>query len=447
MGAFQWSIVAIATILMMTEGYDVQAMAFTANAVTTDLGLTSSQLGLILSGGLIGMALGTAGVGPFADRYGRKPVLLVSLCVNALGLFMTGLADSMPELLLWRVVTGLGIGGTMTSGVVLVSEYANSKYRALALSVYSAGFPVGATIGGLAAVPLIGNFGWQAVFLLGGMISLVAIAAVFFAIPESIDNLASRYHSGNDKTMHQAERIARRLGIEGPVVFAATSTATGARQRNSYARLFASENRGATIKLWIIYFLVMSSFYFVSSWTPQLLVQIGLTAEQGIYGGLVVMAGGLVGNVLYGSCAARWNPKIVMSVFAVVASALMVGFSMTTSVLFLALGLGLLLGVFINGCMAAIYTLAPMTYTADLRSTGVGMAMGFGRVGSILAPILVGNLLDLGWTPIAMYILFAVVILIPASVAPRLPSQFTPRTVTENRSAPPAPADKEAQDA
>ncbi|QGU05868.1 4-hydroxybenzoate transporter PcaK [Corynebacterium comes] len=419
MRARQWVIIGVAVLLMMTEGYDVQAMAFTSSAVLEDLGLNGSQLGMLLSAGLIGMAIGTAGVGPFADRYGRRPVLLASIAVNALGLFLTATADSTSEILIWRLVTGLGIGGIMTSGIVLVSEYANAKYRPLALSVYSAGFPIGATFGGLAAVPVIQNFGWQGVFYLGGSITLAVLVGVAVFIPESLDHLATRYRNGSEKAHGQATEIAHRLKIEGPIVLGSAESKT--RSRSGYGALFSRENVRGTLLLWGMYFLVMSSFYFASSWTPRLLVEIGLTAEQGIWGGLVIMAGGLVGNILYGFCAARWDPRRVMVVFASLSATMMVAFATTTSTLFLALGIGLLLGVFINGCMAALYTIAPMSYTSDLRSTGVGMAMGIGRCGSILAPILVGGLLDIGWAPIAMYIMFAVVLLIVAGIAPALP--------------------------
>ncbi|MGP6174345.1 MFS transporter [Corynebacterium sp. A21] len=419
MKASQWIIIAVAVLLMMTEGYDVQAMAFTSNAVTEDLGLTGSQLGLLLSAGLIGMAIGTAGVGPFADRYGRRPVLLVSIAVNLLGLFLTATAGSMGEILSWRLLTGLGIGGIMTSGIVLVSEYANAKYRPLALSVYSAGFPIGATFGGLAAVPVIENFGWQGVFYLGGFITLAILATVAVFIPESIDHLAARHRAGSEKAQGHALKIAQRLDIDGPVELG--TAATKSTPRSGYGALLSRENIRGTVLLWVMYFLVMSSFYFASSWTPRLLVEIGLTAEQGIWGGLVIMAGGLVGNILYGFCAARWDPRKVMTAFALISATLMVIFATTTSTLVLALGIGLLLGVFINGCMAALYTIAPMSYTSDLRSTGVGMAMGIGRVGSILAPILVGGLLDIGWAPIAMYVMFAVVLVVVSGIAPALP--------------------------
>lgn len=415
----QWLIVAMATILMMTEGYDVQAMAFASTAVEADLGLNASQLGLALSAGLVGMMIGTATIGPLADRFGRRPVLLVALLANLVFMLLTATSSSIAELLTWRVLTGIAIGGTLTTGIVLVSEFANVKYRALALAIYSSGFPIGATIGGLVAVPVIANYSWQGVFLLGGFITLAAVVAVIFIMPESIDTLAIRHHKGDAKALPKTEAIARRLGITGQIQLPPVNLDKG-NSTNTYKRLFTPEYRGRTLKLWVVYFLVLSCFYFVSSWTPRLMTEIGLTAEQGIYGGMTIMAGGIVGNVFYGLCSARWDPRRVMAVFGLITAGLMVTFASTTSWVGIALTTGLILGAFINGCMAGLYTLAPRSYPADMRSTGVGTAMGVGRIGSVIAPALVGWLLETGLTPISMFIGFAVVIVVPALLAPSL---------------------------
>lgn len=424
MTAYQWALVFIAAALMATEGYDVQAMAFTSNAVTADLDLTGTELGLLLSGGLAGMAAGSLGIGPFADRFGRRPMILVALGINAFGLFLTTTAGSMPELLAWRVVTGLGIGGIMTSSVVLVSEYSNAKHRALALAVFSSGFPFGATVGGLLAVPIIRAFDWQGVFMLGGLVTLATITAVAVLVPESIDHLAARQRRGRTAAQHRAEKVARRMGVEGEVVLNRPEE-IGAREgtRNPYATLVGRNRRRSTLTLWLLFFLVMACFYFVSSWTPRLFAESGLSEEAGIYSGMMLMAGGLAGNISYGYCSSRWDVRRTMSVFALVSAALMVAFVSSTGYLFLALTMGLVLGAFINGCMTGLYTLAPMTYPTDERTTGVGAAMAAGRLGGILSPIAVGALLDIGWPPFALYALGGAAIVLAAVVASRIDLQ------------------------
>lgn len=426
MSGYQWFVVILATILMGLDGYDVQAMAFTANPVTADLDLTSTQLGLLLSGGLIGMAVGAMWIGPFADRFGRRKMLMVAIIINAAGLFLSATATSMPELMLWRIVTGLGVGGILTSGTVLVSEYSNARRRGLCLSIYAAGYPVGATLGGLAAVPLIQYVGWQGVFLLGGVVTVIAAAVVAAKMPESLDFLATQAAKAEkdgdsaaaEQQQRRGARIAQAIGIEGRVTLELEgdeaegphAQAGAGSGRNSYVQLLAGGSRRSTLMLWAMFFTVMFGFYFANTWTPQLLTEIGFSTEEGIFGGIMLMIGGTIGAVLYGVFASRWDVRRVQAVFALGSAVMFVVFINSTSVLGMALATGLLLGMIINGCISGLYTIAPMTYGPRLRSTGVGVALGVGRLGAILAPIIVGFLLDSGWTPASLYSAAAVVV-------------------------------------
>ncbi|WP_218222147.1 MFS transporter [Nesterenkonia sp. Act20] len=438
MSRYQWFVVALATALMGLDGYDVQAMAFTANPVSEALELSGTQLGLLLSGGLIGMAIGAIWVGPFADRFGRRRMLMIAMIINAAGLFLSATASSMPELMIWRVITGLGVGGILTSGTVLVSEYSNAKHRGLCMSIYAAGYPVGATLGGLAAIPLIGTLGWQSVFVLGGLVTVVAVVFVGLKMPESLDFLAARsvstQASDDGAEQRRAEVIASRMGISGPVTlenYDEDSRTTAGASRNSYAQLLSPENRRSTLLLWAMFFIVMFGFYFANTWTPQLLTEVGFSTEEGIFGGIMLMIGGTIGAVLYGVFASRWDVRRVQAVFAVASGVMFIVFISSTSWLPAALVAGVLLGLIINGCISGIYTIAPMTYTPRLRSTGVGVALGVGRTGAILAPIAVGALLDLGATPGILYIGAGVIVALAAVVV--LPITLHQRTASEVR--------------
>lgn len=446
MSRYQWFVVALATVLMGLDGYDVQAMAFTANPVSTDLDLTGTELGLLLSGGLIGMALGAIWVGPFADRFGRRRMLMIAMIINAAGLFLSASASSMPELMTWRVITGLGVGGILTSGTVLVSEYSNAKYRGLCMSIYAAGYPVGATLGGLAAIPLIGNFGWEAVFLLGGAVTVLAVIFVWLKMPESLDFLGARATSaqaaGDGSEQRRAEDIAARMGITGPVVlenYDSSDAEVPGSSKNSYAALFSRENRRGTLLLWAMFCIVMFGFYFANTWTPQLLTEVGFSTEEGIFGGIMLMIGGTIGAVLYGVFASRWDVRRVQALFALGSGVMFIVFINATAWLPAALVAGVLLGMIINGCISGIYTIAPMTYAPRLRSTGVGVALGVGRTGAIVAPIAVGALLDLGATPASLYTGAGIVVALAAVVVLRIP--LHQRTASELRASRLAPGD------
>lgn len=458
MNKYQWFVVALATALMALDGYDVQAMAFTANSVTADFDLTGQELGFLLSGGLIGMALGAAAIGPFADRFGRRPLLLTAITINGAGLFLSATASSMPELLIWRIVTGLGVGGILVSGTVLISEYTNAKHRGLSLSIYAAGYPVGATLGGLASIPLIGTFGWQAVFVLGGLVTVVSFAVVARWMPESLDYLAAKSATGSGSAAGAgtaagsvagagtaaraaADRIVARLDVDGPYRLGG-STAQEAAGTSRYTALLVKSQRSSTLMLWAMFFLVMFTFYFANTWTPQLLTEVGFSPQEGIFGGIMLTSGGVVGAVTYGLCASRWDVRRVMVVFSVVAAVVLIVFISSTGVLAVALGAGVLLGVILNGCVSALYTIAPMTYAPATRSTGVGMALGIGRLGAIIAPIIVGGLLDMGWTPFALYAGAAGVILLAAVAVLRIQlhqAQAEDLDQSEGHEAPDAP--------
>ncbi|MCS5479140.1 MFS transporter [Corynebacterium sp. YIM 101645] len=410
MSAYQWYIVGLATFLNALDGYDVLAMAFTANSVTEEFGLSGSQLGSLLSAGLIGMALGALVLGPLADRFGRRNILIAALVINTVGLALSATAGSATELGLWRVVTGLGIGGILATVTVITSEYSNNRNRGMAVSIYTAGYGLGATLGGLLAAQIIPIFGWRSVFATGAALTLVAIVFVIVSLPESVDYLQAKRPAGAEA---QVLKIARRIGKPGVTGFVTPAPGTETRQ----ARLSDLVNgtfRATTLKLWAAFFFIMFGFYFANSWTPKLLVESGMTENQGIIGGLALTLGGTFGSLLYGLITVKYNARHTLMVFSVLSAITLVVFITTTSIPALAFLSGVLVGMLINGCVAGLYTVTPQSYPSGLRSSGVGWGIGIGRFGAILAPITVGALLDGGWSPTALYSGVAVVVVLAA---------------------------------
>ncbi|MEA5455592.1 MFS transporter [Sinomonas sp. JGH33] len=422
MRAGQWTVVVLCTLLNAVDGFDVLAMAFTSARVSKDFGLNGSQLGLLLSAGLVGMALGSLLIGPIADRTGRRPMLLVSVGTSAAGMLLSATAVGAVPLGLWRVVTGLGVGGILACTNVLVSEFSSKRSRSLAISIVTAGYGVGATLGGGAAVWLQAQFGWHSVFLGGGLVTLVLLALTFGFAPESVDFLVTRRPRGHEAKL---ERLARRLRLaDGAVAEESPTTtplASGAPPRNPLVRLFDVANRRTTLVVWLAFFAVMFGFYFVNSWTPKLLVTAGMTESQGVVGGLTLTLGGTVGSVLFGAFAARWASRSVMIWFTVLGALATAVFISAAGILALAFSVGVVLGALINGCIAGLYVITPSVYPTAIRSTGVGWGIGIGRAGAILAPTATGALLDAGWTPAGLYLGVGVVVLVAAAAVFFLP--------------------------
>src|SRR5580693_1847083 len=160
--------------------------------VKADWHLPDSLLGALLSAGLVGMGVGSLTLGPCADRWGRRVIVLLSVAVAALGMLGSALARDYAELLVLRVLTGIGIGGTIASVAVIVSEYAPDKLRGTALAIYATGYSIGATIGGALAAYAIPRYGWRAAFVIGGTLSLLMLPLAWCQLPESLDFLLTR---------------------------------------------------------------------------------------------------------------------------------------------------------------------------------------------------------------------------------------------------------------
>ncbi|NYE23919.1 MFS transporter [Pigmentiphaga litoralis] len=404
MTVFQWRAIGLCCLINMLDGFDVMVMAFTAASVTAHWALTGTQLGYLLSAGLVGMTAGSFLIAPWADRFGRRPVVLLCVALVGFGMICSSQAQTPMQLAALRFVTGLGIGGILASSYVIAGEYASDRWRSLAISVQATAYALGATLGGLATAKVIGAVGWQSVFLYGGIVTLATLPVLFAWLPESLDFYLSRRPAG---ALAGINHILRRVGI--PTLETLPSEGQGARtnMRRSIAYLLSPAMRRATILIWVSFFLIMFGFYFVMSWSPRLLVATGLTNEQGITGGVLLNLGGIIGTALLGLLAARL-PLFKVHFAYLIATALLMSLLLSLAgEVGQTLTLAFFLGVFVNGCVAGMFSTTPMVYEPSHRVTGLGWGIGMGRLGSILAPLAAGPLVDATWRPDQIYTLYA----------------------------------------
>jgi len=368
----------------MLDGFDVLAMSFAASGVKADWHLLDSQLGALLSAGLVGMGLGSLTLGPCADRWGRRIIVLLSAALACLGMLSSALARGYAELLALRVLTGIGIGGTIASVAVIVSEYAPDKLRGTALALYAMGYSIGATLGGALAAYAIPRYGWRAAFVIGGALSLLMWPLAWRRLPESLDFLLTRSSPSGLPRVN-----AHRSGPD----------AAGAQLRVLM--------RPPTLLVWIVFFCTMAGFYFILSWTPRLLNAAGLSAAQGMTGGVLLNLGGIAGCGLFAFAAARADTHRLLLGTLIGSALLIVAFGLVMHRLDMALYTALLLGIIANAAMAGLYAVGPPLYPTAVRTTGMGWAIGIGRLGAILAPLASGALLDRGWLPGELYFFFS----------------------------------------
>jgi MFS family permease len=374
--------IAVCIGLNMLDGFDVLAMSFAASGVKADWHLLDSQLGALLSAGLVGMGLGSLLLSPCADRWGRRPVIILSLMLATSGMLGSAAARGYIDLLVLRVLTGIGIGGTIASVAVIVCEYAPERWRGAALAAYATGYSIGATIGGAFAAYAIPLYGWRSAFAIGGTLSLLILPFGWLWLPESRDF-----------------NLARRPSAVG---------------RGSIRGSIAPLMNASTMLVWVVFFCTMAAFYFIVSWTPRLLNAAGLSARQGLTGGVLLNLGGIAGCGLFAYAALRIGVRRLLLGALLASAVLIAGFGGAVTRLDIALWTALLLGVIANAAMAGLYAFGPPLYPTAVRATGMGWAIGIGRFGAILAPLASGLLLDHGWAPAQLYFLFSVPFLVAA---------------------------------
>lgn len=406
MTPFQWLVVGLTVLLNMLDGFDLMALAFTAKSIRQELNLDGVAIGSLMSAGLFGMAIGSLCLSPLADKFGRRPLLLLGTALATLGMLLTYFANSAFEIGLWRVVTGLGVASILTGTNVLVSEYSSDKWRGLAIAIYASGFGIGAMLGGLSAVLLQDIYSWRAVFLIGAILTGAVFVLLFFVLPESVEFLLSKRPANAKKRLNQ---IAVKLGLgdgwELPEI------ETKGKNKVAIARLFEPEYRRNTLLIWIAFITISASFYFISSWTPALLEDAGMPKTQSQTVGMAISVGGTIGSLIFGFLVSRFVAKRILQLFSILSAIAVVAF-VYSGTLAIAIALAILVGGLINGCITGLYTINPTLYAPDFRSTGVGTAIGVGRLGSIASPILAGMLLDAGWQKNELYLSATIVLLI-----------------------------------
>lgn len=412
MSGFQVLAVTVCLAINMLDGYDVLVMSFAAPFVAADWAISDTITGLLLSASPIGMALGSLFLAPLSDLFGRRRMTLWSLTAVTAGMLASAVAADYTQLIALRFFTGLGIGAMLASLTVVVSEYSSKRRRTLALSILQAGFPAGALVWGLVAVPIILEFGWRWAFVFGGVLSGLMIPVAMAALPESIDYLLT---SRPPDALEKVNRVLKRMGKASVQELEAAPAEKP--RRASIASLFRDGRARNTLLIWVCFFCTLLVFYFFMSWTPKLLIDAGLSREAGLSGGIVLNAGAIIGGVGLGLLASRIRLNWLQSGYALIGGVLLIVFGAYSGELFAALTLAFLVGLFGTGCIIGAYAAVPQLYPTEVRTTGTGVAIGLGRWGGVAAPTAAGMLLDAGWTGPDLYFMFAIPLFIAAAAA------------------------------
>jgi benzoate transport len=383
--------VAVCILLNALDGFDVLAISFASPGIASEWAINRAELGVVLAMELIGMAFGSILLGGLADRAGRRPTILLCLTLMTAGMYSVSLVDNINQLLLARFITGLGIGGMLASTNAMVAEFANAKYRNLAVILMATGYPVGAIIGGSISTVLLESSGWRSVFDFGAICTAAVIPLVWFWLPESIEFMAAK------RPRNALERINHALRRMGHQTLEQLPEVVGKEKSSSFKLLFSTKFRHLTLLLIVGYFMHIMTFYYILKWIPKIVVDMGYQAS--LAGSVLVWAniGGAIGALLLGVMASRFTLRKLLLVVLSLSFVMVSAFGLGQQSLF---GLSLIAavtGFFTNAGVVGFYALSAGVFPSEVRASGTGIVIGIGRGGAALGPIIAGFLFTAGF--------------------------------------------------
>jgi MFS transporter, AAHS family, 4-hydroxybenzoate transporter len=380
--------------VMILDGFDVQIIGFAAPALVAEFEIDRGALGPALAASVIGMCLGAVAIGPFGDRHGRRPALLLSTFLFGATTLLAATATSVATLAVWRFLTGLGLGAALPSAVALMAEFAPPQRRSQLIVGSLLGIPIGGIVGSAIAAELVPEFGWRAIFIVGGVLPLIAVAALFVLLPESPRFLAA---AGDRTRLADHDRGIRAVFAPGV-------------------------GRDALIMA-LAFFTNTFAVYAFFSWMPLVLTSVGFELGQAVRSALVFNLAGVAGSLLNAWLIARLGSRLPMVIVASVAIFALVGLTCVAAlggpvtqsvrgpaIYFIAIACA---GFGIHALQSGLYIVSAHVFPTECRTSGVGFASGAGRIGGIVSSFAGGSLLALGeaagfFVGVAVVLLFTV---------------------------------------
>ncbi len=362
----QWTrtglaIVALCFAINMADGIDVTILSFIAPRIQADWAIGADTMGLLFGAGLVGMAIGGMGIAPLADRLGRRRIILAALGLMSAGMVASGFAGSVPMLYALRVVVGMGIGTVLAAMAALAAESAPAAQRNLAVGIVQAGYPFAAVFTALLTAHLLPLWGWHTLLLMAGGLTVVLFPAALLILPR-----AGAMRTADSPAREPAGRIGD---------------------------LLSPAFRARTLTLWVAVFCGLMVLYFIVSWITKLSIAAGLSETDGIYAGALYNFGAFVGTAGMSVLAVRVPLGRLVPGMLVSAGVAMLVFGSLAMPVAATLALAFLIGVTLQGGYNGVWPLAASVYPARMRATGVGWAIGLGRAGAVIGPMMGGWLM------------------------------------------------------
>jgi MFS transporter, AAHS family, 4-hydroxybenzoate transporter len=410
--AFQYVVVLLCGLVMFIDGFDTQSISYMAPLMAKEWGLAREMLGPVFSSALAGLMVGYLILSPLSDRVGHRRILIASSVIFALFTLVTVFATNILEVISLRCLTGVGLGAAIPSAVAMTSEYSPQRLRASFVLAIYCGFSLGFVAAGMAAASLLPSYGWRSLLWLGALVPLALSFALFLLLPESLDRLV---RIGADPRLIWAilGRVDHRLAdTQGPVDF----TADHEEAPSAVGRIFQSGRATGTLLLWFVFILNLGEFYALQSWLPTILTNLNYPISTVALATSLTTVGGICAAFVVGPAMDRLGPygSLACLYLAGVVFVTLTGIALTRPTWSL-LTVAFFAGFCVSGGQKSVIAVAALFYPAPARSTGVGWALGIGRIGAMAGPMLIGMLLGWKLAPASVFAAAAMPMLLAAA--------------------------------
>ena len=376
-------------LIIIFDGYDLAVAGIALPSIMKDMGVDPTRAGFMVSSALFGMMFGAIFLGTIADRIGRR--LTIAICIALFSVFTAaaGLAKDPLTFAVARFLAGVGIGGVMPNVVAQMTEYAPKRMRATLVTLMFSGYAVGGIVAALLGKGLIESYGWQSVFLAAAL-PVILIPFILKSLPESMSFLLAKGRADDLKWIASRLEPSYKPTATDHFAVPAEDKADSAPIKHLF-----HEGRGfSTVMFWIAFFMCLFMVYALSSWLTKLMAGAGYSLGSALTFVLVLNIGAMVGAIGGGWLADRSHIKYVLAAMYALAavSITLLGYKMPTELLFVVVGLA---GASTIGTQIVANAYTGQFYPMAIRATGLGWALGIGRSGAILAPILIGVLVGM----------------------------------------------------
>ena len=405
-GSFHYKLLVVTGLGWLFDSMDTGIISFVLPVLAKEWDLSAAQVGWIGSVGLIGMALGAVLAGTIADKLGRKNVFAATVILYSVSTGMCAVAWNYESLLFFRFLVGFGLGGELPVAATLMSEYAPSHLRGRFIVLLESFWGVGWLVAALISYVIIPKFGWQVAFIIGALPALY-VFAIRLHMPESIRYLIS------NKKIDEAKRIILdlevKLGVESKPFdkeLSALELGSEKTAKPQFSSLWSEQFRVRTIMLWLTWFGIVYSYYGIFMWLPSIVYAQGLEVVKTFEYVLIMTTAQLPGYFAAAWLVDKIGRRYTLASFLLMSGVCSYFFGNAETATSLLMW-GAAMSFFNLGAWGVIYTYTPELYPTSIRALGSGWAAGFGRIGGMLAPMLVGVLLANGFGIEIIFVMFA----------------------------------------